>query len=76
MDRSFALKKEMITFAFAFAISCRGHPQPIVRPQSFGARGDGITNDTAGVVAAAAHCKGLGGCELLFENGIFFDWPL
>jgi polygalacturonase len=50
---------------------------PAVYPQSFGAVGDGVHNDTGAVRAAVAHCAGLGegGCDLVFTNGTFLTGP-
>ena len=49
---------------------------PTVRPQDFGAVGDGVHNDTDAVRAAVGHCASVGGCDLVFENGVsgWFGW--
>jgi polygalacturonase len=47
-----------------------------VRPQDFGAVGDGMHNDTTAVREAFAKCAALGGCDLIIDDGVFLTGPV
>ena len=47
----------------------------VVAPQQYGAKADGVANDTAAVRAAAAACASHGGCILAFRGGAFLTGP-
>ena len=49
---------------------------PTLRPQTFGARADGVHNDTDALRAAIRACGAGGGCDLRLGNGTFLAGPL
>ena len=49
---------------------------PVVRPQDFGAVGDGVHDDTAAMNASIAHCRSAGGCDIVLDGGVFLTGPL
>ena len=47
----------------------------VLRPEDFGAKGDGSHNDTAALIETIGRCQQEGGCEILLSSGKdIFDW--